>query len=163
MTESHDKHEAIEQFVEGFAQSKTPLTEHYLAAYVDCFNRQDFYMAHDVLELHWLDERKISSHADLYKGIIQLAAAFLHLKLNYLHPTHHAHGRRLAPAIRLLKRSQELMHEELVQYADFDLREMIDLSRKTLLKLESHNPTINHWTPEQSPKLHVPVKIVRIS
>jgi predicted metal-dependent hydrolase len=163
MTDSHDKHAAIEQLVAGFAQNKIPLTEHYLAAYVDCFNRQEFYLAHDVLELHWLDERKLSSHADLYKGIIQLAAAFVHLKLNYLHPTHRAHGRRLAPAIRLLKRSQELMHDELVKYADFDLREMIGLSKKTLQQLETHTPTINPWTPEQSPQLKVPTKLTRIN
>lgn len=57
---------------------------HYLG-YFDCFNRQLFYEAHDVLEELWLAERK--GPQDLfYKGLIQLAGAFVHLQKARLRP-----------------------------------------------------------------------------
>ena len=51
---------------------------HYLG-YFDCFNRQQFYEAHDVLEELWLEDRKCAE-GDFYKGLIQLAGAFIHLQ-----------------------------------------------------------------------------------
>ncbi|SRR6266699_4181417 len=57
---------------------------HYLA-YFDLFNRGLFYEAHDVLEQVWLPQRK-GSKGDFYKGLIQLAGAFVHLQKNRLRP-----------------------------------------------------------------------------
>jgi len=54
------------------------LDPHY-AGYFDCFNRQQFYEAHDVLEELWLQDRK-GATGDFYKGLIQLAGAFVHLQ-----------------------------------------------------------------------------------
>lgn len=60
------------------------LDAHYLG-YFECFNRQLYYEAHDVLEELWLAERK--GPRDLfYKGLIQLAGAFVHLQKNRLKP-----------------------------------------------------------------------------
>jgi len=53
--------------------------------YFDCFNRQLFYEAHDVLEDLWLLDRK-GPNGDYYKGLIQLAGAFVHLQKNRLRP-----------------------------------------------------------------------------
>lgn len=51
---------------------------HYLA-FFECFNQEKFYEAHEVLEALWLPER--GSPTDLfYKGLIQLAGAFVHLR-----------------------------------------------------------------------------------
>jgi predicted metal-dependent hydrolase len=60
------------------------LDAHYLG-YFDCFNRQLFYEAHDVLEDLWLADRH-GANGDFYKGLIQLAGAFVHLQKSRLRP-----------------------------------------------------------------------------
>ena len=60
------------------------LDAHYLG-YFHCFNRGLFYEAHDVLEELWLPERTGPNGA-FYKGLIQLAGAFVHLQKNRLRP-----------------------------------------------------------------------------
>lgn len=54
------------------------LDPHY-ACYFDCFDRQLFYEAHDVLEELWLPRRR-EPEGDFYKGLIQLAGAFVHVQ-----------------------------------------------------------------------------------
>jgi predicted metal-dependent hydrolase len=60
------------------------LTAHYLG-FFDCFNDQLFYEAHDVLEELWLPDRH-GPNGDFYKGLIQLAGAFVHLQKERLQP-----------------------------------------------------------------------------
>ncbi len=57
---------------------------HYLA-YFDCFNRRLFFEAHEVLEVIWLPERH-GAEGSFYKGLIQLAGAFVHLQKERLGP-----------------------------------------------------------------------------
>ena len=47
--------------------------------FFDCFNRQLFFEAHEVLEELWLAERG-KSKGLFYKGLIQLAGAFVHVQ-----------------------------------------------------------------------------------
>ena len=54
------------------------LDPHYLG-YFECFNRQLFFEAHEVLEELWLGERGRQDDR-FYKGLIQLAGAFVHLQ-----------------------------------------------------------------------------------
>jgi len=61
------------------------LDAHYLG-YFDCFNRQLFYEAHDVLEELWLADRQ-GPNGDFFKGLIQLAGAFVHLQKERLRPS----------------------------------------------------------------------------
>ena len=61
------------------------LDAHYLG-FFDCFNRQLFYEAHDVLEDLWLPDRQ-GVDGNFYKGLIQLAGAFVHLQKNRLRPS----------------------------------------------------------------------------
>lgn len=58
---------------------------HYLG-YFDCFNGQEFYEAHDVLEELWLAGGKSAPNYAFHKGLIQLAGAFVHLQKNRLQP-----------------------------------------------------------------------------
>ena len=51
---------------------------HYLA-YFECFNRGAYYEAHDVLETLWLPQKQ-GPNGLFYKGLIQLAGAFVHLQ-----------------------------------------------------------------------------------
>jgi predicted metal-dependent hydrolase len=53
--------------------------------YFDCFNQQLFYEAHDVLEDLWLEDRR-GPDGDYFKGLIQLAGAFVHLQKDRLRP-----------------------------------------------------------------------------
>jgi predicted metal-dependent hydrolase len=62
-----------------------------LRGFRECFNTGRFYEAHDVLEALWLPVRR-TAEGELWKGLIQLAAAFVHLQ----------HGRR-GPARALLR------------------------------------------------------------
>jgi predicted metal-dependent hydrolase len=57
---------------------------HYLG-YFECFNRQLFYEAHDVLEELWLPQRNQPNDL-FFKGLIQLAGAFVHLQKERLKP-----------------------------------------------------------------------------
>src|SRR3954468_10224364 len=60
------------------------LPAHYLG-YFECFNRELFYEAHDVLEELWLGQRNGPNYG-FYKGLIQFAGAFVHLQKNRLRP-----------------------------------------------------------------------------
>jgi uncharacterized protein len=69
------------------------LEAQYLA-YCECFNRGEYFEAHKVLEPLWLSQRG-GPKEGCYKGLIQLAGAFVHLQ-----------AERLAPAVALLKLSR---------------------------------------------------------
>jgi predicted metal-dependent hydrolase len=53
-------------------------TDPHLTGFIDCFNRQAYYEAHDVLEELWL--KTTDDRRDFYKGLIQTAAVFLKLQ-----------------------------------------------------------------------------------
>jgi predicted metal-dependent hydrolase len=57
----------------------------YYLGYFECFNQGLFYEAHDVLEEAWL-KNKQSPNYSFYKGLIQLAGAFVHLQKDRLKP-----------------------------------------------------------------------------
>lgn len=71
--------EFIRQFEDGEADP------HY-TAYFALFNRQKFYEAHDALEDLWLEDRQ-GPNGNFFKGLIQLAGAFVHLQKNRLRPS----------------------------------------------------------------------------
>jgi predicted metal-dependent hydrolase len=68
----------VEQFHDG------DLDPHY-SGYFKLFNEQKFYEAHDVLENLWLPDRN-GVNGNFYKGLIQLAGAFVHFQKNRLRP-----------------------------------------------------------------------------
>jgi hypothetical protein len=94
------KHERITAFVETLAGSTGSNFHPCYAGYFECFNRGDYYEAHDVLEHLWLDCR--DANYLYFKGLIQIAGAFVHMKKQYARPEHPTDGRRLHPAARLL-------------------------------------------------------------
>lgn len=54
--------------------------------YFDCFNQGLYFEAHDVLEELWLADGRTAPNHAYYKGLIQLAGAFVHLQKNRLRP-----------------------------------------------------------------------------
>ena len=61
-----------------------PIDARYLC-FFDCFNRQQFHEAHDVLEDLWLEERR-GPKGTFFRGLIQLAGAFVLLQKGRLRP-----------------------------------------------------------------------------
>jgi predicted metal-dependent hydrolase len=57
---------------------------HY-TGFFELFNRREFFEAHEVLEHIWLKDRQGPNGA-FYKGLIQLAGAFVHLQRNRPRP-----------------------------------------------------------------------------
>jgi predicted metal-dependent hydrolase len=54
-------------------------------AFFECFNQGLYFEAHDVLEELWLP-RRAEQNGLFYKGLIQLAGAFVHLQKGRLRP-----------------------------------------------------------------------------
>jgi predicted metal-dependent hydrolase len=77
------KHERIAALIGSF--QGRDLDAHYLG-YFECFNRQRYFEAHDVLEDLWLPDRH-GPDGNFYKALIQLAGAFVHLQKDRLRPS----------------------------------------------------------------------------
>jgi predicted metal-dependent hydrolase len=113
---------------------------HYLG-YFDCFNRGLFYEAHDVLEQLWLADRRGPNGA-FYKGLIQLAGAFVHLQKN-----------RLRPAAALFKLADANLKDYPQQHERLNLLELRGLMARWLAELEAGGFKANPLTAANRPKL----------
>ena len=116
------------------------LNPHYLG-YFDCFNKQLFYEAHEVLEHLWL-KNKHGPNGAFYKGLIQLAGAFVHLQRN--HPQ---------PAAALFKLALANLEKYPHTHEHLSVETVCKLARKWLEKLEQAQFKGNPLTAEAAPKL----------
>ena len=116
---------------------------HYLG-YFDCFNRQLFYEAHDVLEDLWLADKK-GANGDFYKGLIQLAGAFVHLQKNRLRPS---------AALLKLTRANLLKYPRL--HEGLNLNAIGQLIEHWLRDLETGEFAVNPLTETNLPQLALP-------
>lgn len=116
------------------------LDAHYLA-YFDCFNRQMFYEAHDVLEELWLPDRR-GADGDFYKGLIQLAGAFVHLQ-----------KRRLDPARALLRLARANLEKYSMIHRQLDLCAVIATIADWSLRLAQAPADVNQCLSEHPPTL----------
>ena len=99
------------------------LDSRYLG-YFACFNRQEFYVAHDVLEDLWLECRG-GPDADFYKALIQFAGAFVHLQKN-----------RLGPAAALFRLSRSYLSRFPATHLQLDVAGVIRIAGRWLALLE---------------------------
>ena len=132
------KSAAIAALIEGFRGRH--LDAHYLG-YFECFNRQLFYEAHDVLEELWLGQRSGPNYG-FYKGLIQLAGAFVHLQKN-----------RLRPAAALFKLAEANLRQYPNPHEHLDVERTLTLIRDWLHRLESKGFETNPLTPGNPPRL----------
>src|SRR5579862_9983364 len=123
---------AIAQLIQQFEGQQ--LDAHYLG-YFECFNQGLYFEAHDVLEELWLADRQSPNHS-FYKGMIQLAGAFVHLQ-----------KQRLKPSAALFKLAQANLQKYPNLHENLDLEYVQLLIRQWLHQLESANFTINPLTP----------------
>ena len=99
------------------------LNPHYLG-YFHCFNKQLFYEAHEVLEHLWLND-KHGANGAFYKGLIQLAGAFVHVQKG-----------RPQPAASLLKLALANLEKYPRVHEHLSVETTCKLARKWLDNLE---------------------------
>ena len=116
------------------------LDAHYLG-YFDCFNRQLFYEAHDVLEELWLADRHGPNGA-FYKGLIQLAGAFVHLQ-----------KQRLRPAAALFQMARANMENYPGRHERLDVERVVALIDSWRGELEATGFADNPLNSDNAPRL----------
>ncbi len=116
---------------------------HYLG-YFDCFNQGLYYEAHDVLEELWLPCRK-GELDHFYKGLIQLAGAFVHFQKD-----------RLRPAGALLRLARTNLREYPREHQGLDLAVILALVEEWLGHLDTRVGSENPFLREASPRLDLP-------
>jgi predicted metal-dependent hydrolase len=111
------------------------------AGWFACFNRGDYYEAHDILEDLWLGERG-RPLAKFHQGLIQLAGAFVHLKKN-----------RLRPADALFRLAETSLGPYAPQCERIDLRIVLDLIADWRSALAGSGFTVNPLPFRPAPRL----------
>ncbi len=125
--------------------------------YFECFNSGRYYEAHDVLEHLWLKNGRRAPDYAFYKGLIQLAGGFVHLRLQYLNPAHLKHGRRLRPARRLFLLAETNLTPYGPLHHGLELKLALSLCRNMIVLLDKSDCTDNPWAPDTTPLLPNPV------
>jgi predicted metal-dependent hydrolase len=115
----------------------------YYLGYFDCFNRQEYYEAHDVLEELWLADRR-GPDGDFFKGLIQLAGAFVHLQKE-----------RLRPSAALFKLARTNLTKYPANHWQLDLKVVLKLIETWLTWLEGRDFDHNPFRIQPPPVLRV--------
>ena len=146
---SMKKSERIHEYVRSLGDAPDAALDPHYTGFFACFNRGEYYEAHDVLEQLWLKTR--DGDRAFYQGLIQIAGAFVHLRKQYLRPEHPKDGRRLRPAARLFA----LGLRNIAPYGPVHLR--LDVAALAVL-CTRHAETLiasgfpsNPWNPERLP------------
>jgi predicted metal-dependent hydrolase len=118
------------------------LDAHYLA-FFECFNRQMYYEAHEVLEKLWLPNRRGPNHL-FYKGLIQLAGAFVHLQKG-----------RPGPAASLLKLARVHLQKFAPVHERLDVTDVLHRTNIWLQQIESGGIVTIPLTPSEAPQIRL--------
>jgi predicted metal-dependent hydrolase len=132
------KHERIAELAKQFAGEGV---DPRYAGYFALFNAQKFYEAHDILEDLWLPDRH-GVNGNYYKGLIQLAGAFVHLQ-----------KQRLRPSAALLKLARTNLEKYPAVHENLDLAVVLQLIADWLWQLESVEFAVNPLTVANVPQL----------
>ncbi len=124
------------------APAQAPEAEAAYLAYLACFNRQQFFEAHDALEPLWLAQRH-HPNGPLYKGLIQLAGACVHLQRG-----------RPQPAAALFKLAAANLARFPAAVGAMDVEAALATARDWLARLEAAAGTVNPFDPTRPPALH---------
>ncbi len=118
-----------------------PRHSRYYSGYFACFNRGLYYEAHDVLEELWLQDRH-GPHGNFYKGLIQLAGAFVHLQKD-----------RLRPSSNLFRLAVANFAPYPPRHLDLDLDRVRLLAEEWLSRLAASGYTLKPLNPGTAPGL----------
>ncbi|HWM26300.1 MAG TPA: DUF309 domain-containing protein [Chthoniobacterales bacterium] len=153
------KGERISQFVQALEGGEAKpasgaIADHpYYRAFFRCWNEQQYYEAHDVLEQVWLQRTTTPDDAQYFKGLIQAAGAFVHLQKQFEHPTHPKHGRRLAPAVRLFRLAEKNLAPLGAERHSFELERFREMLRRYAAAIVASEHKVNPWSPETAPRV----------
>jgi len=147
------KSDRIAELMAGLEAKADGGTDPHLAGYLECFNSGCYYEAHDVLEDLWLRQGRDHPDYAFHKGLIQVAGGFVHLRLQYLHPEHPKHGRRLAPARRLLRLALGNLGPYAPRHLGVDVTGTIRLAEETASVIGKGESWENPWSPSMLPIL----------
>jgi len=137
MSDKSAKIEALIQNCQG-----QDLDAHYLG-FFECFNRQMYYEAHEVLEKLWLPNRWKPNDL-FYKGLIQLAGAFVHLQKH-----------RPGPAASLFKLARANLQKFPPVHQRLDVADVSHLAEIWLQKVESGGLKSISLTAADAPQIHL--------
>ena len=84
------------------------------AGWFECFNRGEYYEAHDVLEDLWLEQGRGAPDHGFHKGLIQVAGAFVHARKG-----------RPGPAVALLRLARSYLGHYPTQHCGLDVGELL--------------------------------------
>lgn len=111
--------------------------------YFECFNRQLYYEAHDVLEDLWLGTT--GPRYCFYKGLIQLAGAFVHLQKSRPDPA----GRLFRLCLKNFAACDPVME-------GLDVRALAGRIHGWLVRLETSGFDFNLADPGTAPQITLP-------
>ena len=115
------------------------------------FNACEYYEAHDILEALWL--RTHGADRDFFKGLIQLAGAFVHLRKQAEHPSHAKHSTRLRPAARLFQRGIQHLSPYGPEHLRLDVAAVCALCESLANGIEQSGFAANPWNPAKPPQI----------
>ena len=145
------KSERIAAFVQQLGSEPTESLDAAYLGYFLCFNAQQYYEAHDVLEQLWLQCN--DANYPFFKGLIQIAGAFVHLQKQFLHPEHPKHGRRLRPAVRLFHLGMRNIGPFAPRHLQLDVAGLLQVSACYANAVMESDFTKNPWSPGDAPRI----------
>ena len=152
-TRAMKKSDRISAFVETLdGDADGALAPEYLGFFT-CFNEGKYYEAHDVLEHLWL-RTKGADHL-YFKGLIQVAGAFVHLQKQHLHPTHPKHATRLRPAARLFRLGAANLEPYGEVHLRLDVAALVRMCRDLATEMVAADFARNPWSPACAPQIHL--------
>jgi len=122
-------------------------------AWFDRFNTGEYYEAHEVLEELWL--RTTGGDRDFFKGLIQVAGAFVHLRKQRERPQHATDSTRLHPAARLFQRGREHLAPYTPVHLRLDVAALCAFCESLARGIEASGFTENPWNPATPPHIEL--------
>lgn len=147
------KNERISSFIAQIGTNPQLALDPCYQGYFTCFNAGQYYEAHDVLEHLWLQCR--DENYLFFKGLIQVAGAFVHLQKQFLRPEHPKDGRRLHPAVRLFRLGVKNLHPFGPVHLQLDVAGVCSLSERLMREIIEADFQKNPWHPDHAPELHL--------
>ena len=111
--------------------------------FFDCFNQQHFFEAHEVLEALWLPQRD-GPNGLFYKGLIQLAGAFVHWQKN-----------RPGPAAAIFKLAQTNLRKYPETHEGLSVKDVLAMTDEWLSQLTAAPPSAFPPAPTGVPQLRL--------
>ena len=133
--------------------SDAPALDPCYVAWFERFNACEYYEAHEILEVLWL--RTSGGDRDFFKGLIQVAGAFVHLRKQSERPRHPTDSTRLRPAARLFRRGREHLAPYSPVHLRLDVSALCAFCDSLAHGIEASDYAENPWNPAKPPRIEL--------